>query len=115
MTAAVNAAATTVSAAAAVRPTAATAVRPTAAGCPSLESHRLIGTLFSQITFLTFPENLDRAKRNDAGYFVSFQTDGLLVDLDDGAGQLSAGDQFHDYFTAFIILQLLVHDITPFL
>ena len=61
-----------------------------AAGCPSLESLSLIGTLFNEIMLLAFPDNLDRAKRNDAGCLVSFQTDSLLVDFEDGAGQLSA-------------------------
>jgi hypothetical protein len=76
----------TVNATATATATAVTATATTTAGCPSLERHSLIGTLFNQIMFLAFPENLDRAKRNDAGCLVSFQANGLLIDLDDGAG-----------------------------
>jgi hypothetical protein len=95
--------------------TTAATVTAATAGCFSLESHSLMVALFNQIMLVTFPENLNRAKRNDAGYLASFQTDGLLIDLDDGAGQLSSGDQFHDNSIAFITLQLLVHNISPFL
>jgi hypothetical protein len=93
----------------------ATTVTTATAGRSSLESRSLIGTLFSQIMLVAFPENLNRAKRNDAGYLASFQTDGLLIDLDDGAIQLSSGGQFQDYSISFIALQLLVHNISPFL